>query len=65
MKSSIKETFIKNYFGNGHNLFACVWKDKGFYYVQLGHITKKYKNVDTALAKYYDYLRLSRSPVGV
>lgn len=61
MRNVIAETFIKNFFQNGHNLFAIVWEDTDCFRVQLGHFSKKYKRKETALKMYDKYLKLSEA----
>ena len=56
MSNIIAETFIRNFFPNGHNLFAIINEYNGIYYVQLGHDWRKYKRVETALNRYKNYL---------
>ena len=56
MSNTIAETFIRNFFQNGHNLFAIVDEYNGIYYVQFGHNCRKYKRVETALNRYKEYL---------
>ena len=56
MVNIIKKTFIRNFFQNGHNLFAIVDEYNGIYYVQLGHDWRIYKRVKTALNRYREYL---------
>ncbi len=56
MRNVIAETFIKNFFQNGHNLFAIVSEHNGIYYVQLGCKCRKYKKAKNALKRYKEYL---------
>lgn len=57
----IHETFIRNFFSNGWNLFAIVFVQDGLYYVQLGHFTNKYKKKETALKMYKEYLEKAKA----
>ena len=61
MRKVIAETFIRNFFSKGHNLFAIVWEDTDCIGVQLGHYTKKYKRKETALKLYKKYLELAKA----
>ena len=56
MEKTITETYIRNFFHNGHNLFAIVNEHNGIYYVQLGHKCGKYKRKENALKRYKEYL---------
>ena len=55
MRKVIAETFIRNFFQNGHNLFAIVCEDTDCFHVQLGHFSKKFKRKETALKMYKEY----------
>lgn len=57
----IHETFIKNFFSNGWNLFAIVFVQDELYYVQLGHFTNKYKKKENALKMYKGYLEKAKA----
>ena len=61
MRKVIAETFIRNFFSNGHNLFAIVNEHNGIYYTQLGHYSKKYKKKETALKMYKEYLKKAKA----
>ena len=56
MRKVIAETFIRNFFSNGHNLFAIVCEINGIYYVELGCKCRKYKRKENALKRYKEYL---------
>ena len=56
MRKIIHETFIRNFFPNGWNLFAIVCEDTDTFYVQLGSKGFKYKRKENALKKYNEYL---------
>ena len=56
MSNTITETYIRNFFPNGHNLFAIVCENNGIYYVQLGCKCRKYKRAENALKRYKEYL---------
>lgn len=60
MRNVIAETFIKNYFKNGLNLFAIVCEDNDTFYVQLGSKVFKYKRKENALKKYNEYLNYAK-----
>lgn len=55
--NTIVETFIKNFYTNGHNLFAIVYEYKGHYHAQFGHTSKKYKTKENALLAYNNFLK--------
>ena len=61
IEKTIAETYIRNFFPNGHNLFAIVNEHNGIYYVQLGHFSKKYKRKETALKMYKEYLEKAKA----
>lgn len=56
MRNVIAETFIRNFFENGHNLFAIVCKINGIYYVEHDHKCHKYKREENALKRYKEHL---------
>ena len=56
IEKTIAETYIRNFFPNGHNLFAIVCENNGIYYVQLGHKCGKYKRKENALKRYKEFL---------
>ena len=56
IEKTIEETYIRNFFPNGHNLFAIVCENNGIYYVQLGCKCCKYKRAENALKRYKEYL---------
>ena len=60
MRKVIVETFIRNFFQNGHNLFAIVWEDTDYFGVELGHLSKKYKRKENALKMYKEYLEKAK-----
>ena len=61
MRKVIAKTFIRNFFQNGHNLFAIVCEeDNRIFYVQLGHFTRKYKRKENDLKMYKEYLKKAK-----
>ena len=60
MRNVITETFIRNFFSNGLNLFAIVCEDTDTFYVQLGSKVFKYKRKENALKKYNEYLNYAK-----
>ena len=56
IEKTIAETYIRNFFPHGLNLFAIVCENNGIYYVQLGHKCGKYKRKENALKIYEKYL---------
>lgn len=61
MQNVLRETFIKNFFANGHNLFAILWQEKDMFYIQLGCKTFKYKKYENALFKYEEYISRAKA----
>lgn len=61
MSNTIAETYIRNFFPNGHNLFAIVGEHDGIYYVQLGHKSGKWKRKENALKIYEKYLNNAKT----
>ena len=56
IEKTIAETYIRNFFPNGHNLFAIVCNRNGIYYIQLGCKCRKYKRAENALNRYKEFL---------
>lgn len=52
----IAAIFLKHFFPNGNNFFACCWQDGQIFFVQLGTKCKKYKTKKNALKALEKYL---------
>ena len=61
IEKTIAETFIRNFFTNGHNLFAIVSEHDGIYYVQFGHGSVMCKRKENALKIYESYLNNAKT----